>query len=94
MGAQERRQQQLQPIAVDYIDSLNYVHGSFGNSRRLPYGCGSLQKRGRTWWMHFRAQQGRTIRRTAETADVLVARRLLASRSIVAVEARAALLRQ
>jgi hypothetical protein len=55
---------------------------------------GSIQQRGRAWWMIYRDIEGRTIQENAQTEDQATARRRLAARALERVKAQAALLRQ
>ena len=64
------------------------------NPGGLPYGMGSIQQRGRAWWMIYRDIQGRTIQENAQTEDQATARRRLAARALERVQAQAALLRE
>jgi hypothetical protein len=55
---------------------------------------GSIQQRGRAWWMIYRDIEGRTIQENAQTEDQATARRRLAARALERVQAQAALLRE
>jgi len=59
----------------------------------MPYGTGSIQMRGNCWWLMYRDTEGRTIQENSRTADQNAARRMLAERAIVTLEARLAVLR-
>ncbi len=63
------------------------------NQSGMPYGTGSLQQRGRTWWIMFRDPEGRTIQENSRLEDYAAARRMLAERAIATLEARLAVLR-
>jgi hypothetical protein len=60
------------------------------NPNGLPYGAGSVQRRGRVWWMIFRDVEGRIIQENAQTEDYSEARRLLATRALATAQARVA----
>ena len=64
------------------------------NPSGLPYGTGSIQMRGTKWWMIFRDPEGRVIQESSYTDDQDTARRMLACRAIVTLEARLAMLRE
>jgi len=52
------------------------------NPAGLPYGTGSLQMRGRTWWMIYRDPEGRTIQKNTRTDNRDWARRMLVERAL------------
>jgi hypothetical protein len=54
----------------------------------LPYGSGSLQIRGRVWWMIYKDGEGQTIQESAKTQDWDEAVRLLAARALPIAWAR------
>jgi hypothetical protein len=58
----------------------------------LPYGSGSLQIRGRVWWMIYKDGDGQTIQESAGTQDWDEAVRLLAARALPIAWARVAAL--
>jgi hypothetical protein len=58
----------------------------------LPYGSGSLQIRGRVWWMIFKNETGLIIQESAKTQDWDEAVRLLAARALPIAQARVAAL--
>jgi hypothetical protein len=58
----------------------------------LPYGSGSLQVRGRMWWMIYKDGEGQTIQESAGTQDWDEAVRLLAARALPIALARVAAL--
>ena len=58
------------------------------NPAGLPYGTGSLQMRGRTWWMIYRDTQGRTIQENARTDNPDAARRMLVERALETARAK------
>jgi len=58
----------------------------------LPYGSGSLQIRGRVWWMIYKDGDGQTIQESAGTQDWDEAVRLLAARALPIALARVAAL--
>jgi hypothetical protein len=64
------------------------------NPNGLPYGSGSIQMRSRTWWMIYRDPEGRIIQENTRTDDQNAARRILAERAIVTLEARLKMLRK
>src|SRR4051794_32352775 len=64
------------------------------NPGGLPYGCGSLQKRGLMWWAIYCYTDGQKIQESSKTTDLDEARRFLAARALVTVQARAARLRE
>jgi hypothetical protein len=57
-------------------------------SADIPYGTGSIQQRGNVWWMIYRDVDGTTIQENARTTDRAEARRLLAKRALVNLQAR------
>ena len=65
-----------------------------GNQSGLPYGCGSLQQRGLTWWIMFRDPLGRNIQENSRLTDYNAARRLLAERALETAKAKVAALEQ
>jgi hypothetical protein len=62
------------------------------NQSGFPYGTGSLQMRGRTWWIMYRDGEGRSIQENSRTEDYAAARHMLASRAIATLRARLAVL--
>jgi hypothetical protein len=58
--------------------------------KRLPRGAGSMQKRGRTWWMIYTDAGGIKIQENSRTDDPAVARMLLAERALRTANAKAA----
>lgn len=60
----------------------------------MPYGTGSLQRRGRTFWIMYRDEEGRTIQENSRLEDYGPARRLLAERALVTAKAKVAVLEQ
>src|SRR5215471_8515048 len=58
------------------------------NPSGLPYGTGSLQMRGRTWWMIYRDTQGRTIQENTRTDNPDAARRMLVERALETARAK------
>jgi hypothetical protein len=58
----------------------------------LPYGSGSLQIRGRVWWMIYKDGEGQTIQESSGTQDRDEAVRLLAGRALPIARARVAAL--
>src|SRR5882672_9359743 len=64
------------------------------NPSGMPYGTGSIQMRGRSWWMIYRDVEGRTIQENTRTEDQDAARRMLAERAIITLEAQIAALRE
>jgi hypothetical protein len=63
------------------------------NQSGFPYGTGSLQRRGRTFWIMYRDPEGRSIQENSRLEDFGAARRMLAERAIVTLEARLAVLK-
>jgi hypothetical protein len=60
------------------------------NPSGLPYGCGSIQMRGRTWWMIYRDGEGRVVQENCQTEDQDAARVLVAERALATAQARVA----
>jgi hypothetical protein len=63
------------------------------NPAGLPYGTGSIQMRGRVWWLIYKDETGRKIQANSGTDDQAAARRMLAVRAIKTLRARLAALR-
>lgn len=57
-------------------------------TKALPYGSGSIQKRGRVFWLVYRDANGRMIQQSSGTQDAVIARRMIAERAIVTLQAR------
>jgi len=64
------------------------------NPGGLPYGMGSIQKRGRVWWLIYRDTAGKTIQENSFTEDQDAAANMLARRALAKVEAQRVLLRE
>jgi hypothetical protein len=64
------------------------------NPSGLPYGTGSIQIRGRVWWMIYRDTEGRTIQENTRTENQNEARRMLAVRALETTRAKVAALEQ
>jgi hypothetical protein len=64
------------------------------NPGRLPYGCGSIQRRGNVWWMIYRDAEGKTVQESSKTAELADARRMLAERALIALRAKVAVLEE
>lgn len=64
------------------------------NPSGMPYGTGSIQLRRRMWWAVYRDPEGRIIQENTGTEDVHEARRFLAAKAIITLEARLAVLRE
>jgi hypothetical protein len=62
------------------------------NPAGMPYGAGSMQMRGRVWWMVYRDVEGNTVHRSSGTSDPRVARYRLAQRALEGARARVAAL--
>jgi hypothetical protein len=62
------------------------------NSSGVPKGTGSLQIRGRVYWMIYSDETGRKIQANTETDDFTEARRVLARAAIAVLQARLAAL--
>jgi hypothetical protein len=62
------------------------------NPSGLPYGCGSIMMRGRTWWMIYRDGEGRTIQENTWTTDKRVARYMVTYRALETARAKVAAL--
>ena len=62
------------------------------NQSGMPYGTGSLQKRGRTYWIMYRDPEGRQIQENSRLEDYAPALRMLAERALVTVQAKVAVL--
>jgi hypothetical protein len=58
------------------------------NPSGLPYGAGSMQIRGRMWWIIYRDTEGRVIQENSKTEDADVARRLLIGRALDTARAK------
>jgi hypothetical protein len=64
------------------------------NPSGLPYGCGSIQVRGKQWWGIYRDTLGRTIQENLHTESQDAARYLLAQRALETARAKVAALEQ
>jgi len=62
------------------------------NTLGLPYGAGSIQIRGRVYWMMYRSVEGTLIQENAQTDDAALARLKLAERALVTERAKVAAL--
>jgi hypothetical protein len=62
------------------------------NPGGLPYGSGSLQKRGLKWWAIYMDANGVKIQVSTKTDDLDEARRFLAARALEVARARVAAL--
>jgi hypothetical protein len=58
------------------------------NMSGMPYGTGSIQMRGRVWWIVYRDPQGRGIQENTRTEDFNAALRMLAERALETARAR------
>src|SRR5262252_9473685 len=59
---------------------------------RLPYGCGSVQKRGRVYWMIYPGEGGQILQENTRTEDGRAALRILALRTLPQLRAKVAAL--
>jgi hypothetical protein len=62
------------------------------NPSGLPYGTGSFQLRGRSYWIMYRDAEGRTVQENAKTGDAGIARLMVAERALVTARAKVAAL--
>src|SRR5689334_13732499 len=60
---------------------------------KLPYGSGSIQLRGRVWWMIYRDAAEQVTQENSRTEDQADALRLLANRAIRTMRSRIAVLK-
>jgi hypothetical protein len=58
------------------------------NPSGLPYGCGSIQMRGKTWWAIYRDGEGRTIQENTKTDDQNIARLMVTERALETARAK------
>jgi hypothetical protein len=58
------------------------------NRGRMPWGYGSMQMRGASWWLIYRDADGKVVQENAQTAEEWVARLKLGQRAITTAEAR------
>ena len=74
------------------------IKGAAGRPRvnlsGLQYGTGSLQQRGRVWWLIYKDPEGKVIQENSHLEDEPKARRLLAERALVTARARVEALRE
>src|SRR6188508_1049403 len=63
------------------------------NPGGLPYGLGSMQLRGRVWWLIYRDTNGNSVQENTRTTDVHEARIMLTDRTIASLEARLAVVK-
>ena len=62
---------------------------------KLPvHGCGSIQRRGRMWYLIYRDPAGALVQESSHTEDQAAALRLLAQRALPTHDARRAMLYQ
>lgn len=64
------------------------------NPGGLPYGFGSLHKRGLKWWAIYMDAEGVKVQVSTKTDDVIEARRFLVERALETARARVALLEE
>jgi hypothetical protein len=62
------------------------------NPSGLPYGTGSIQKRGRMFWAIYRDAEGRTVQENTKTEDADLARLFVAEKALVTARAKVAAL--
>src|SRR5262245_45155095 len=62
------------------------------NPSGLPYGSGSVQKRGRMFWAIWRDPEGRILQENTNTEDPDLARLFVAERALSTAQARVAAL--
>jgi len=68
--------------------SIETPGGPRSNPSGLPYGTGSLQIRGTSWWAIYRDAEGRTIQENMRTKDRNTALRMLLQKSLATAQAK------